>query len=228
MPNRRAHRMRVSATDVRDDVSTASVRTSRSGLPQKQRDRSDRTVRSDADARHDAIARPVEIRDRRHHAQIDLAGVEQPRALRRRDRTAACTRSGTRVEAVDERPDVEVVDGAEPDRPLHACTPDCLVAYRPSRSTGAAKAARIWRSISSRGDRRGPRSAGSIGGDAVDVVGAVGDRHLRELGTVERPVHLDERDRAAHQPRHRNRPHIVVAGRRRCRRDRGAAAAQTP
>ena len=79
----------------------------------------------------------------------------------------------------------------------------------------ARTAARIWRSMSSRGDRRGPRSGRVDGGDAVDVVGAVGDRHLRELRPVQRPVHLDERNRAAHQPRHRDRPHVVVAGRRR-------------
>ncbi len=35
------------------------------------------------DAGHDAIAGPIEIRDRRHHAEVDLAGVEQPRALGR-------------------------------------------------------------------------------------------------------------------------------------------------
>ncbi len=76
-----------------------------------------------------------------------------------------------------------------------------------------------------RGD--GPRPQRVDRGDAVDVVGAVGDRHLRELRPVERPVHLNQRDRPAHR---RAPPQSSARRRTRStarRADPGAAAAQT-
>ena len=47
---------------------------------------------------------------------------------------------------------------------------------------------------------------------AVHVVGPHGQRDLRQLRTVERPVHLDRLDVVREQPRHRDLPHVVIAG----------------
>ena len=53
----------------------------------------------------------------------------------------------------------------------------------------------------------------------VDVVGADGQRDLRELRAVERPVHLDRRHVVDDQARERDVLHVVVAGGRRGRVD---------
>ena len=50
--------------------------------------------------------------------------------------------------------------------------------------------------------------------DAIEIVGAEGQRHLRELRPVLRPVHLDGLDGRQHQPRQRHRAHVLVARRR--------------
>ena len=62
----------------------------------------------------------------------------------------------------------------------------------------------------------------------VDVVGADGQRDLRELRAVERPVHLDRRNVRHHVPRDRDRLHVVVARRRRCAARCRVAAARMP
>ena len=176
---------------MRDDVSSAIERTSRQRPAREQRDGCDRPVRSDAHARHDAIARAIEIRDRRHHAEIDVAAREQLRADRRHDRSASVTTIGLTVEAVHERPDVQVArprpGGRDGSRPRL----EPAVALRPARRTPRESAARCLRAAS--GGGRGPSV--STAAHAVDVVGAVRDRHLRELRPVERPVHLDGRNR---------------------------------
>ena len=88
------------------------------------------------------------------------------------------------------------------------------------RSTGSWPAARMLRRISSSGARRRPSLVSSSRRHAVDVVGADGQRDLRELRAVERPVDLDRRDVVDDQPRQRDALHVVVAGRRHGRIDR--------
>ena len=72
----------------------------------------------------------------------------------------------------------------------------------------------MLRRISSSGARRRPSGASSDGRDAVDVVGAERQRHLRQLRAVAQPVHLDVRHVRRRQTRDRHRLHVVVAGRR--------------
>ena len=65
----------------------------------------------------------------------------------------------------------------------------------------------------------------------VDIVGADGERDLRELGSVQRPVHLNRRHVVHDDPRQRHALHIVVAGasarRSSSRRGSGANARMT-
>jgi len=105
---------------------------------QEQRHRVYGAIRPDADAGHDAVARSIEIRDRRHHAEIDLAIRQQPRALGRRIESQT-DEIVPPLETEHERPDVQIVDSAEPDQ-LHLAVP---VSYLPFRSTGVATTARI-------------------------------------------------------------------------------------
>ena len=84
----------------------------------EQRYRGNGTIRSNADTRHDAVAGAIEIRDRGDHAQIDLTGIEQPRT---NGRYVESQRDafGRPIQPVDERPDIQIVDRAEPDRRLY-------------------------------------------------------------------------------------------------------------
>ena len=220
--NRRAQRICVSTTDVRDDVSSAIDRTSRSGPPMKQRHRRHGTVRSDADTGHHAIARTRQVRDRGHHPQVDVARIEERRADRRRvetqrQRVADTGRARTRAAG---RSDSRRRQGERTAlrEDLVASIPGCRRARRPRES-----AARSLPSASGAGpDRRiGHRR------DAVDVVGAIRDRHLRQLRAVQRPVHLDcgnrRRTSAAQPPRFARRRSRSRA----CRPGPGAGAART-
>ena len=87
-------------------------------LAGKDRDRPDGTIGPDADPRHEPIGWSVEPGDRRNHAEIDRSLVEKARAVRRhveaqRDRIRAP------LEAIDERPDVQVADRAKSNRTCH-------------------------------------------------------------------------------------------------------------
>ena len=66
-----------------------------------------------------------------------------------------------------------------------------------------------------------PSTPGSDAATPIHVVGPHRQRDLRELRTVERPVHLDGLDVVREQPRQRDLLHVVVAGGR--RRDRHRA-----
>ena len=79
---RRAHRIRVSATDVRELMSSASVRDLLDRHAAEQRHRRDRPVRPDRDAGHDVIV-AAQVLDRRDQAEVDAALVQQRGALRR-------------------------------------------------------------------------------------------------------------------------------------------------
>ena len=116
-------------------------------------------------------------------------------------------RSASPLEAVDERPRVEIVDRAEANHGHQASN-----SKRPSRSTASRAAARMLPWISSMGASPRTKHAGVDGRDPVHVVGADRQRDLRELGTVERPVHLDRLD-VGRRPAARARP----ASRRRTR-----------
>ena len=152
---------------------------------------------------------PRQVRDGGHHPQIDVASIEECRADRRRVE-AQRQRVAVLVEPVDERTDVQIIDGAKADGRHHD---EDLVASIPGRGRGAGRANLaldlfLWRAAQA--DRRiGHRR------DAVDVVCAIRDRHLRQLRAVQRPVHLDCGNGAAHQPRRGHCAHVVVPGGRR-------------
>src|SRR5262249_50699534 len=124
-----------------------------------KRDRRDRAVGSNADPGHDAITGAIDIGDRRHHAQIDLAVREQLRADQRH--VKAQRHRGVVGQPFDERPHVQIADRPQADDATHA-----IISNRPSRSAGSAEAARMWRSISAFGARRTP-AAGSSYGDTA-------------------------------------------------------------
>ena len=242
MPHASRHSTRVSPADVRELVSRPMRRTSRERHAGEQRDRRDVAVRDDPEVRHDPVRlRPAQVLDRRDHPEID------------RRRRAAARRTGRHVE-----PQLEEIRRAGPDRgradarsgssrrraePCRArSASDCTLAdaavtsaiiacsNEPSRSTGSSPAAVMLPRISSIGLRRRPRSPSSAD-TRVHVVGAHGERDLRELRAVERPVDLDGVDVVGEQPRHRDLLHVVVPGRRlgdgadaRQRRERAHAA----
>ena len=81
------------------------------------------------------------------------------------------------------------------DEPSESSTPDLVAPVALHRRRRAA--ARICRSISPRRAAPCPRLAGSTAATPSMSSAPYGDRHLRELRTVQRPVHLDERDAAA-------------------------------
>ena len=223
MSNRRAHRMRVSAADVRDDVSSASVRTSRIGSRVKSA--------TDATGPSDPMQTPGTMRSPgRSRYVIDgtmprsMSPAASSRAHSDGTSKRRLTTIGLRVEPVHERPDVQVIDGAEPDGRAHGRASRTARCAPPASRNGGADlpldflARRAARAELRRVDGR----------DAVDVVGAVGNRDLRELRAVERPVHLNGRNRrgtSAAPPRSSARRRSRWPA---CRRDRGAAAARTP
>ncbi len=108
----------MSATDVLDDVSSAMLVTSPRGFFVKSA--TDATGPSDPmqTPRHNPIAGPVEPRDGRDHAEVDLAAGEQARA---RGGHVESERDGVGppLESVDERPNIQVADRAEPNRTSH-------------------------------------------------------------------------------------------------------------
>ena len=80
------------------------------------------------------------------------------------------------------------------------------------RTRGVKPAAAMLRRTSSTDVRRRAQRLVVNGRDAIEIVGAERQRHLRELRAVLRPIHLDVLHRRQRQPRQRHRPHIVVAG----------------
>ena len=54
----------------------------------------------------------------------------------------------------------------------------------------------------------------SSGRDGIDVVGAERQRHLRELRSIQSPIHLNGVDVVGEDPRQSNALHIFVSGRR--------------
>ena len=110
------------------------------------------------------------------------------------------------IEPVDERFRIEIRDRANEPRERRVS--------RGSLSTGVKPAAAMLRRTSSTDVRRLPERLVVDRRDAIEIVGAEGQRHLRELRSVLRPVHLDVLHRWQHQPRQRHRAHILVAGRR--------------
>ncbi len=87
-------------------------------LLRKQRNRRDRPVRPNTDARHDAIAGPLEPRNGRDHSEVDLTAGKQARALRGHVE-AKGHGVGPLLESVDQGPDVQIADRAEPDGTCH-------------------------------------------------------------------------------------------------------------
>ena len=68
---------RMSATDVRELVSSAMRRISRSGTLAVQRDRGHRAVGADADAGHEPVVGSEQKLDARCQAEVHLAGPQQ-------------------------------------------------------------------------------------------------------------------------------------------------------
>ena len=78
-----AHSTRVSATDVRELVSSASRRTCADRHAREERDRQrSGPSRADGDAGHEAVV-AAQVLDRRDQPEVDVAGVQQGRARRR-------------------------------------------------------------------------------------------------------------------------------------------------
>ena len=164
--------------------------------------------------------RPAQIFDRGNQADVDRAVVQQPRAFgrhveaqiearrsrRARRRAGARSDSRRRPAARDPAGHRGAHRGARrrsgrcvrpaPARPRGCCG-------------GSPRAAR----------GAGPRSCRPPADTRVHVVGADGERDLRELRTVERPVHLNRRHVVDDEPRQRDALHVVVAGRRHGRID---------
>src|SRR5688572_21972871 len=51
-------------------------------------------------------------------------------------------------------------------------------------------------------------------GNRIDVVGTEGERNLRQLGAIQRPVDLNDIDVVCEEPRYGDALHIFVSGRR--------------
>ena len=195
--NARAQSTRVSATDVRELVSSAIERTSAHRPLRVERHRCDRPARGDRHIRHDrGTALP---------ARADTRSRESGRRRSRRRAAARRTRDGTSnrsvergdaIEPVHERTRVQIADRAEADarsRGHRGCSP---------RTAGLEAAVALDRLLAGRADvatdlleRRAaaPSAVSSSARHGVDVVGADGQRDLSELGAVQRPVDLDRR-----------------------------------
>ena len=120
MPKWRAHSTAKSATDVRELVSSATVRTRSIGTLVKTA--TDATGPSEPMAMpgtHDVVV-AAQVLDRRDEPEVDLARVQQA-AQRAGTSKRTSKRSACRLEPVDERPRVEVLDRAEAE-PAHAPT----------------------------------------------------------------------------------------------------------
>ena len=171
----------------------------------------------------------AQILDRRNHAEVDRALVQQRRALRRRVEPQR-EELVAQLEPVDQRPRVQIVDRAEPDG-SHPRAPIAELARTARFARPARRPPRGCCRESLRADCAACRAPRIDGRHAVDVVGADRQRDLRELRPVERPVHLDRRMFGSEQPRQRDGLHVVVAGRRRGDRQRrgsGAKARKPP
>src|SRR5207302_5754666 len=116
--------------------------------PGEERDRGNRTARSDADSGDKTILVRAQVLDRRHEAEIDFAIVEKARANSRQ--VVAHLPSFRRpVERPRQRAGIEVAH----------CTKtngQAMSAKRPSRSAGSNPAAWMLRRTSSSGARRRP------------------------------------------------------------------------
>ena len=152
MPKWRAAITRVSATEVRELVSSAMVRTRSIGTDVKSA--TDRTGPSDAMAQSgdDRVAVTAQVLDRRDQPEVDVA-VMQERRARARQVVADVEAIGPAIQSVDQWARVEIRDGPNPNRRHQLRSPK-----RPSRSAGSPEAATMFRRISSSGARRRPRS----------------------------------------------------------------------
>ena len=193
-PKWRAQSRRTRPADVRELASSAIVRTAFHRLAREQRDRIDGAARGDRHVRHHRVVVGVaRVFDDRHQAEVDVARLRGGRRSAPARRSAAHVGPG--VEALDQRPRVEIADGAEADDRecgatgrswRSALTPLGTCRSAPSRATGVSEAATMLRRTSSSGARRGPSGASSVAGTLIDVVGAEEQRDLRELGAVRR------------------------------------------
>ena len=132
----------------------------------------------------------AQVLDRRDHPDVDRAFVQERRALRRRIEPQR-EQVAAQLQAVDQRPRVQIIDGAETNGSssarrvtagsLEPAVPLDRARARPRGCCRGSLRAGCAASQDARIDRR----------HAVDVVGADGQRDLRELRAIERPVDLD-------------------------------------
>ena len=107
---------------MRELTSSAIVRTRSIGW--RVNSATESTAPSDAidDVRHDGVVVGVaRVLDDRHQPEVDLAGLDEIGAARRH--VEAQRDVGPGVEALDQRPRVEIADGAEADDRDPAATP---------------------------------------------------------------------------------------------------------
>ena len=118
-------------------------------------------------------------------------------------------RSGSPLETVDEGARVQVIDRAQANDGHQAQQPEAPIPLDRLERRRADVALDLL-------DRAAPRAehARIDGGDPVDVVGAHGQRDLRQLRSVDRPVDLNRIDVGHDHARERDLLHVVVAGRR--------------
>ena len=115
--NAPAQSIRNSALDVRELVSAAIVRTAFERLRREQRNRRDRPVRDDAHARDDAVVGPRgNIRSTGSFRRRWRYRAEASRRPRRIEPQRKQIRP--RVESVNERTGIQIVDGAQSNRRL--------------------------------------------------------------------------------------------------------------
>ena len=199
---------RVSATEVRELVSSASVRDALDGHLREDRHGGDRAVRDHCAIRHHRVAFATQVLDRRNQAEVDLAAVQQAGA-RAGQVVAHREAVATRFEPDDERTSVEIGDRA-----------DANDRHQPRRvksaprSTGSPDAARMLRRISSSGERRRPSVTSSLGDTPSTSSAPKVNATCASLGPYRCQSTWMWCDRHQ-QARQRHQVHVVVPGRRR-------------
>ena len=193
MSNRWRQSTRMSATDVRELVSSAMRRISLDRHAREQRHRRHRPVGPDADAGHEAVVGRAGIR-----STASRPRSTSPSCSSARRRTAR--RSGRASDPARGRAPTSAA--AHSGTPPRRCESDTARSHetgtkRPSRSTGV-EAGRLDVAPHVL-ERRAPRPVRRVVArrHVVDIVGAEGQRHLGELGPVAQPVHLDVSARSA-------------------------------
>ncbi len=152
------------------------------------------------------------VLNRGNQTEIHLVCVQQ-RGTTRRHIEAEAEAAGLGLETVDQRPSVEVADGAKPNS----------IAGLPHETSVALDRLEACRANTSPNllDRRAPPSFRLVVScvDRVMIIGSKRERHLRELRAVQRPVNLNHIDTLGKKPRERDAPHVLVPGRRLSRID---------